>query len=67
MEMKVELQAGGSRTLMQRHSGDYEWKQTVEPSLVGNPDTCDFYRCTAAYMAALSAKGVRIYYCDAAK
>ena len=67
MEVKVELQAGGSRTLLQRHTGDHQWKQTSEPGLVGNPDTTAFYRSTAAYVAALSARGVRVHYCDAAK
>ena len=67
MELKVELQAGGSRTLMQRHTGDHRWKQAGEPGLVGNPDTTAFYRCTAAYVASLSAKGVHVHYSDAAK
>ena len=67
VELKVELHGTGRHTLRQRRTGERDWNEIAEAGLIANPDPSDFYRRTAAYMATLTARGVRIIYTDAAR
>jgi hypothetical protein len=67
VELRVELHGTDRRTLLQRRTGERDWNEIAEAGLISNPDPCDFYRRTAAYMANMTAKGIKIIYTDAAR
>lgn len=64
VELKVELNGTGRRTLLHRHPGEHDWSEIAEAGLMANPDPSDFYRRTAGYIANIAAKGVKVFYTD---
>ena len=64
IELRVNLNNAGRRTLLLRISGRCEWNETAEAGLLSNPDPSDFYRRAAGFIGQLAAKGVKVHYSD---
>ena len=51
VQLRVDVNTSGRRTLLLRRVGEYEWSEVAEAGLMSNPDPSDFYRRTAGYIA----------------
>ncbi|SDS28647.1 hypothetical protein SAMN05216421_1244 [Halopseudomonas xinjiangensis] len=67
VELRVDVNNAGRRTLLLRRAGEHDWSEVAEAGLMSNPDPSDFYRRTAGYIGNIASKGVKVHYSDAVR
>ena len=64
IELRVDYDCGGHRTLRKRCLGERDWEDVTEPELTANSEPVKFYKQTARYVGFLASKGAKVFYTD---